>query len=61
MDPFVPGTYVDVSQIQGDQTIKVMLKLKIPLAHFLIFHNIKFLQNGWANLLLRSLHLIEIL
>ena len=43
MDPFVPCMYVNVGQIGDDRLIRVKIPLKIPLSHFLIFNNIKYL------------------
>ena len=53
MDPFVPGTYVNVGQINGEQTIRVRIPLKIPLSHFLIFHNIKYLPEWMGKFIIK--------
>ena len=42
MDPNVPGTYIDVSNVQHAGTqIKVPINVKIPLSSFLLFYNLK--------------------
>ena len=48
MDPNVPGVYVDLSAITGNNTqITVELNLRIPLNSFLILRNLKYLPQ-WA-------------
>jgi len=52
-DPFVPGTYVDVSKITGDTKITVPITLKIPLTYFLLFHNIKYLPEWMGKFIIK--------
>ena len=48
LDPNVPGVYVDMSKINGDNTVvNVKLKLRIPLNSFLMLKNLKYLPE-WA-------------
>ena len=48
LDPNVPGVYVDMSKINGDNTlVTVKLKLRIPLNSFLMLKNLKYLPQ-WA-------------
>ena len=47
-NPMVPGVYVDMSKIaDGDQSITVHLKNRIPLSAFLTLFNLRFFPN-WS-------------
>ena len=48
LDPNVPGVYVDLSKLNGDDhVVNVKLKLRIPLNSFLMLKNLKYLPQ-WA-------------
>ena len=57
MDPDVPGTYIDVSKITQATKVKVKIPLKIPLSHFLLLQNMKYLPEWMGKLKIK----IEIL
>ena len=53
MDPDVPGTYIDVSKITKETKIIVRIPLKIPLSHFLILQNMKYLPEWMGKLIIK--------
>ena len=53
MDQDVPGTYIDISKISKDTKTKVKIPLKIPLSHFFILHNMKYLPEWMGKLIIK--------
>ena len=46
-NPFVPGVYVKIPEFTADKTIKVPIKVRIPLSAFLPLYNLKYYPN-WS-------------
>ena len=49
-DPNVPGVYVDLSKLDGDHTITVNLKVKIPLNSFLLLRQLRYMLESFGKI-----------
>jgi hypothetical protein len=52
MNPNVPGVYIYVGNIAADTVCEVVIPLKIPLSHFTLFRNIKWLPKWMGRITL---------
>ena len=51
-DPNVPGAYVDLSLLEANKTVDVMLRIKVPLNSFLLFRQLRYVLSSFGTLTL---------
>ncbi len=54
-NPLVPGVYVDVGALNASKTVKVHLKVRVPVSAFLTLFNLRFFPN-WSGKLMIEIY-----